>query len=111
MRLPLAITLSAASHSAVPPIAAEREPPVPAPQATASVSPSMKRSSSGRDAEARRRDLAVHGLVALALALGADRERRAARGIEADLGVLHARRRGALDGVGEADAAKFAAGF
>jgi hypothetical protein len=52
------------------------------------------------------RDLAVHGLVALALALGADRDGGAARGIEADLRIFHARRRRALDRVGEADAAQ-----
>ena len=39
--LPLAITLSAAIHSAVPPITVEREPMVPMPKATRSVSPSM----------------------------------------------------------------------
>ena len=38
---PLAITLSAAIHSAVPPITVEREPMVPMPKPTRSVSPSM----------------------------------------------------------------------
>ena len=38
---PLATTLSAAFHSAVPPITVEREPIVPMPQPTRSVSPSM----------------------------------------------------------------------
>ena len=38
---PLAMTLSAAIHSAVPPITVEREPIVPMPKATRSVSPSM----------------------------------------------------------------------
>ena len=39
--LPLAITLSAAMNSAEPPITVEREPMVPMPKATRSVSPSM----------------------------------------------------------------------
>jgi hypothetical protein len=38
--LPLVITLSAAIHSAVPPITVDREPIVPMPKATRSVSPS-----------------------------------------------------------------------
>src|SRR5712691_8028125 len=43
----LASTLSAAVHSAVPPMTVEREPIVPMPQATRSVSPSMYRTSRG----------------------------------------------------------------
>ena len=39
--LPLAITLSAAIQSAVPPMTVDREPMVPMPKATRSVSPSM----------------------------------------------------------------------
>ena len=39
--LPLAMTLSAAIHSAVPPMTVDREPMVPMPKATRSVSPSM----------------------------------------------------------------------
>ena len=41
MRLPFSITLSDAISSAEPPMVAEREPPVPSPSATASVSPEM----------------------------------------------------------------------
>ena len=59
------------------------------------------------DAQARRGDLPVHGLVALALAFGADHQRRRAGRVEAHFGVLQAGRGRALDGVGEADAAQF----
>ncbi len=65
----------------------------------------------GREAEPLVRDLPVHGLVSLALVLGADHERRAAARLEADLGVLDAGRRRALDRVGQADAAKLAVRF
>ena len=47
MRLPLAMTLSAAIHKAEPPITVEREPLVPMPKATRSVSPSMYCTSAG----------------------------------------------------------------
>src|SRR6185503_7772256 len=63
----------------------------------------------GREAEPRMRDLPVHGLVALPLVLGAEQQRRAAARLEADLRVLDAGCRGALDGVRKPDAAKFAA--
>src|SRR5207248_2470729 len=46
-RLPLAMILSAAIHSAEPPITVEREPLVPIPKATRSVSPSMYCTSAG----------------------------------------------------------------
>src|SRR6185437_12980860 len=51
-------------------------------------------------------DLLEHGLVALALAVGAREQRRCARVVETYLGALSAGGRCALDGVGEAEAAQ-----
>ena len=55
-----------------PPTAIEREPNVPVPYGTASVSPSLDLDVLDRDAELRRQDLRVGGGVALAVIVGAE---------------------------------------
>jgi hypothetical protein len=54
-------------------------------------------------------DLLEHGLVALALAVGAGKHGDAAGFIEAHFGAFAAGRGGALDGVGKAKPKQFAA--
>ena len=87
----------------------EREPNVPVPIATWSVSPYLKRMRLGRDAELVGDDLAERGLVALAVVVRADRDGQRAGRIEADLGVLDQAGVRGLDRVGDADAAQLAA--
>src|SRR6516164_11727894 len=62
----------------------------------------------GVDAEAVAQKLLVDGLVALALGDRARHQSYRAAAVEADLSRLKAARRGALDRVGEAEAAQFA---
>ena len=65
----------------------------------------------GIDAQPFADDLLVDGLVPLALLRGAHRHGHRTALVEADIGKLEARRGGALDGVGDADAAQLAALF
>ena len=67
--------LSAAVTSAVPPTTAEREPNVPVPIATWSVSPHLKPTRVGTDAELVGDDLAERGLMALAVVMRAHQRR------------------------------------
>ncbi len=62
---------------AEPPVTIEREPLEPMPNATRSVSPSMNTTSCGIDAELLVQDLLEHGLVPLAVRLGAQQQQRA----------------------------------
>src|SRR5580700_4398001 len=61
------------------------------------------------DAEAVADELLEDGFVALPLGDRAGEERQPARAVEADLGALETRSRGALDGVGHAEPAQLAA--
>ena len=109
MRLPLAMTLSAAIHKAEPPITVEREPLVPMPKATRSVSPSMYWTVAGIEPELFVEHLLEGGLVALALVLAAHQQGRVAARVKADLGEFLAGPGRLLDRVGDADAAQLAA--
>ena len=93
----------------MPPITVEREPLVPMPKATRSVSPSMYCMSAGSMPEPFVQDLLERRLVALALVLAAHQEGRVAARVEADLGEFLAGPGGPLDRVGDADAAQLAA--
>ncbi len=87
----------------------ERDPKVPVPIAIWSVSPYLKRTRSGREPEPVGDDLPERGRMALAVIVGAHRERQRAGRIEAQLGVLDQPEIGRLDRVGNADAAQLAA--
>ena len=91
--LPLAMILSAAIHSAEPPITVEREPLVPMPNATRSVSPSMYCTSFGSMPSRSLSTCLNVGLVPLALVLAAHQQGDVAARVEADLGEFLARRR------------------
>ena len=107
--LALVITFSAALWNAEPDMVAERDPPVPSPKNTLSVSPWMYSMSFGMDAEPVGHHLLECGLVALALIDAAGEDLHRAAAVEADFGAFEARRRGALDGVGHAEPAQLAA--
>ena len=108
--LALAMIFSLTMTKRRPAIVAEREPPVPSPKNTASVSPWMYLTSFGIDAEPVAQHLLERGLVALALL---DRSRRRTSPCRARSKRISAPsklgRRGPLDGVGDADAAQLAA--
>ena len=94
---------------APPLMVVEREPPVPMPNATASVSPWMNLMLLRIDAEPVDQHLRLHRVVALAVRDRAGDEGHAAERIEADFGGLDGGVGRLLDGVGEADAAQHAA--
>ena len=75
---PCRSTFIAARSSAEPPTAIEREPNVPEPYGTWSVSPSMISIARHRHAEPRRDDLREGGGVALAVIVGAEQRLHAA---------------------------------
>jgi hypothetical protein len=89
--LALATIFSLTMTKAPPLMVAEREPPVPMPKATLSVSPWMYFTSLGIDAEAIHQHLLEHGGVALAVRDGACDEGHSARRVEADLGGFEGR--------------------
>ncbi len=87
----------------------EREPKVPVPIATWSVSPYWKRTRSGGMPSLSAMIWRNAVLVALAVVVRAHRDGERAGRIEAQLGVLDQAGIGRLDRVGDADAAQLAA--
>ena len=85
MRLPFSMILAAARSSAEPPTAIEREPKVPVPYGTWSVSPSMISILPSGTPSRERDDLGEGRGVALAVVVGAEHRLHAAVRLHADV--------------------------
>ena len=105
----LASAASIALTTAAPPICIERAPPWPAPLFTGARVGLHVADRLHRHAEPVGGDLGKGGLVALAVGLGADRDRHRAVALEAHLGALVGRAARGLEEAGDADAAQPAA--
>ncbi len=109
MRRPLAMIFADAMIIAVPAATVEREPNVPVPIAICVGVAVVEADAVGCDAELVGKDLAERRRVALAVIVGADRERHRAGRVEANLGVLDQARIRGLDRARHAEPAQLAA--